>query len=325
MTTRLRCTSGRWPSKTKLLRWIDARYGDWPAASTAWYLSHMAESPSPREAFGGLSDSAWLRIVKRSLVERVIDGAKLPGFPANEIQIRTVGSANGAALDEAFNFYVFVKRACARYGVELSPSARVLDFGIGWGRIARFFLKDIEPEGLYGVDVDAELIRECSNTDVPATIAHVDPRGSMPYCDGMFQVVIAYSVFTHLPEPIQDIWLAEIGRVLAPGALFVGTVQSPRTFEFFASVDPDDPAQHFWHRRVAGRVRRHPEAAATLAERGFGYLPSQATRWDDPRETFGNAFLSPAYAQRHWSKFFDVLEYYDRADFAQAIIVVRAR
>jgi SAM-dependent methyltransferase len=285
----------------------------------------MANVLSPRAAFSGLDDAAWLTILKRSLDAHTIDGVRLPGFPPDEMQIRTVGQANDAALDEAFNFYVFVKGACERYGVELAPASRILDFGIGWGRIARFFLKDIEPDGLFGVDVDAELISVSRATGVPATIAHVDPRGSMPYHDAMFKLVTAYSVFTHLPEPIQDTWLTEIGRTLAPGGLFVATVLPPRALELVATIDPEDPAAHFGHRRMAQRLRRVPEAPAILAERGFSYLPSRSATWDDPNETFGNAFLSPAYARRHWGTFFDVLDYYDGPDFAQAIIVARAR
>ena len=196
----------------------------------------MAESPSPRAAFGELSDPEWLAILNRSIVERVIDGTKLPAFPADEIQLRTVGSANGAALQEAFNFYGFVKRVCAQHNVALAAASRVLDFGIGWGRIARFFLKDIEPGGLYGADVDAELIQVCVDTDVPATISQVDPRGSMPYRSGMFDLATAYSVFSHLPEPLANHWLQEISRVLSSGGLFVGTVQPPRTLEFFRSA-----------------------------------------------------------------------------------------
>ena len=285
----------------------------------------MAEAPSPRTAFGGLSDPEWLGVLNRSIEQRVICGTQLPAFPADEIQIRTVGSANGAALQEASHFYTFVKRVCAKHDVALAASSRVLDFGIGWGRIARFFLKDIEPDGLYGVDVDAELVQVCIDTEVPATIALVDPRGSMPFQAAMFDVAMAYSVFTHLPEPIANNWLREISRVLTPGGLFVGTVQPPRTLELFKSVDPDDATQHFWHRRVAARIRRHPESSAVFADRGFAYLPSHETRWDDPSETFGNAFASPAYVENNWSKFFDVLDYHDAPDFAQAIVVARAR
>ncbi len=285
----------------------------------------MSGSPSLRAAFGGQSDLDWLGVVKRSLAERVIQGTKLPGFPPDDIQIRTVGSAGEPALEDAFNFYAFVKRVCAQQGVLLGAATTLLDFGIGWGRIARFFLKDVEPENLYGVDVDAALVQACVDSELPAQVSHVDPRGVLPYRDRMFDLVTAYSVFTHLPEPIQDNWLREISRVLAPNGLFLGTVQSPRTLALFESIDPDDTSQHFWHRRVAARLRKHPKCVSAFAKRGFAYLPSQAERWDAPSETFGNAFISPEYVDRHWSEFFEILEYHDSAAFPSAIVVCRAR
>jgi 2-polyprenyl-3-methyl-5-hydroxy-6-metoxy-1,4-benzoquinol methylase len=285
----------------------------------------MSRLPSLRARFGEYSDAEWLHVLERSLEERVIAGAALPGFPPDEVQIRTVGSAGAHALREAFAFYAFVKRMCARHGVELSAATKILDFGIGWGRIARFFLKDVDAENLYGADVDRELVRVCADTALPVAVAHVEPKGSLPFAHDEFDLVTAYSVFTHLPEPVQDTWLAEISRAMVPGALFVATVQSPRTFELFRAVDPDDDAQHFWHRRVASRLRKHPGSVRAFSENGFAFLPSRAERWDDPAETFGNTFVSPRYVERHWGAFFEIVEYHDAAEYPQAIVVARAR
>jgi predicted RNA methylase len=50
------------------------------------------------------------------------------------------------------------------FGRPLSPETRILDFGCGWGRILRFFLKDVPAKNLIGVDVDPEVIEICKET-----------------------------------------------------------------------------------------------------------------------------------------------------------------
>src|SRR4051812_6545111 len=92
---------------------------------------------SPREAFWHLSDSRWLKVLQRSITEPVIDTIKLPGFPAEELQSHTVGSAYEKTMAEASNFYTFVKAACARNGKPIQPGTEILDFGVSWGRIIR--------------------------------------------------------------------------------------------------------------------------------------------------------------------------------------------
>ena len=46
-------------------------------------------------------------------------------------------------------------------------------------------------------------------------------RAPLPYADGQFDLVYAFSVFTHLTERMQHEWIAEVRRVLAPGGLLL--------------------------------------------------------------------------------------------------------
>jgi hypothetical protein len=102
--------------------------------------------------FSGLSDAEWLRVLKRSVSEPVIDGILMPGFPAAEIQVGIQGSANEAALEQAFDFYRETKAYAAFCGRPLVQERRLLDFGCGWGRLIRPFMKDINPANIYGFE-----------------------------------------------------------------------------------------------------------------------------------------------------------------------------
>ena len=49
--------------------------------------------------------------------------------------------------------------------------ATVLDFGCGWGRLTRFFARDVEPGDLLGCDPVEEILEVCRSSRVPAELA----------------------------------------------------------------------------------------------------------------------------------------------------------
>lgn len=124
----------------------------------------------------------------------------------------------------------------------LSPGDRVLDVGCGVGRMARVLVPILRPPGSYdGFDVAAAGIAWCQehyrDTPAPFRFKHADLRNAVynpagvgsaaeyrfPYDQGSFDLVIATSVFTHLLAEAADRYLAEIGRVLAPGGRMLAT------------------------------------------------------------------------------------------------------
>jgi ubiquinone/menaquinone biosynthesis C-methylase UbiE len=282
----------------------------------------MEQTRSALEAFGRLSDSRWLKVLKRSIKEPVIDGVRLPGFPPEELQSRTVGSAYDQTLTEACNFYTYLKDVCAQHAVPVQPGTEILDFGVSWGRIIRFFLKDVDPQSLHGVDTSADFLAAARQTGVPGHLHQTTPLGRLPYEEGSFDLVYAYSVFTHLPEHVQDHWLAEIARTLKPGGLLVATVEPPRFLDFFAPLDPDDKKLHPWHAAMARKIRADPAMKARLQSGGFVYIPDR----DGTNEVYGDCVMTPAYVREHWGRLFEVRDLLDDPKrFWQAVVVARKR
>ncbi|MEJ8838819.1 class I SAM-dependent DNA methyltransferase, partial [Ramlibacter sp. AN1133] len=279
-------------------------------------------SRSAREAFGGLSDAKWLRVLKRSIKEPVIDGVRMPGFPPAELQSHTVGSAFDRALVEASNFYSYAKQACAKHGTPIEPGAQILDFGVSWGRIIRFFMKDVEPSSLHGVDISTDYLDAARQTGVPGHLHRIDPLGRLPYEDRAFDLVYAYSVFTHLPENVQDHWLPEIACSLKPGGLLVATVEPPRFIDHFLPLDPDDKSLHPWHAATARKIRADVGIKERLQQQGFVYIPDR----DGVNEVYGDCAMTPGYVREHWGRYLEVLDFLDDADrFWQAVVVARKR
>lgn len=117
---------------------------------------------------------------------------------------------------------------------------RVLDWGCGSGRATRY-MRLFQPDLLLaGCDIDAEAIDWCRQNIAGARFDVTAPYPPLPYPDGAFDAVVGSSVMTHLAAPVQQQWLREIRRVLAPGGVLVtsvlGTLASVGLPEYFRGV-----------------------------------------------------------------------------------------
>jgi SAM-dependent methyltransferase len=109
---------------------------------------------------------------------------------------------------------------------------RVLDFGCGAGRIVRHALSE-DPAGEYwGCDIDARSVEWLrANLSPPL---HAFQTGDWPPTtepDGRFDLIYAFSVFTHLLDN-WSAWLIELHRLLADHGLAIVTVFGPGASSF---------------------------------------------------------------------------------------------
>jgi glycosyltransferase involved in cell wall biosynthesis len=182
----------------------------------------------------------------------------LPGFPSDELQITTTGSAGRVSLREAYTFYLDCVSTFERFGRPITRTDRLLDFGVGWGRIGRFFLNEIEPDNLYGIDVDAQFIEICRRTFPVGHFLTCDPWPPTSLPDEHFSFIVGYSVFSHLSEEACRAWMKEFHRLLVPGGLIALTTNGRSFFDTCAS----------WHERAEENVHVPPplrEYRAALA------------------------------------------------------------
>jgi SAM-dependent methyltransferase len=108
-------------------------------------------------------------------------------------------------------------------GIEIEHLQTILDFGCGCGRVIRHW-NSLKNPLIFGSDYNSRLIEWCKNN---LTFAKFDTNQLSPplrYEDDTFDFIYALSVFTHLPEALQQQWIDELSRILKPeGHLLITT------------------------------------------------------------------------------------------------------
>ncbi len=274
------------------------------------------------EDIRGDAPNAWLERLKRSVVERDQDGLLFPDFPSAEIQRQFVGSAYEDALDEAGRFYAFAQESMGDRAYKRSEGKGYLDFGCGWGRIGRFFLRDFRSEDMVGVDIDPGMVEFCAGANLPGSFETLLNGQPLPYADGSFRLATAYSVFTHLPPHLFRAWLAELLRVLAPGGLLVFTVEPPRFLDMLESTDASSP--NAWLAALSTHKPRLPQLREDLTKEGIAYLASGGGDYREP-DVYGETVVTAKFVAREAAPHGgEVVRYVDDpARFWQAAVVIR--
>jgi len=113
-----------------------------------------------------------------------------------------------------------------------APSARILDFGCGGGRMLRHLVRYTGTCRIYGTDISGDHVLWLkqylsSNFTIfqNTTIPH------LPLESATFRLIYCGSVFTHIDD-LSDSWLLELQRILSEeGRLYI-TVHDEHTLEF---------------------------------------------------------------------------------------------
>jgi SAM-dependent methyltransferase len=175
----------------------------------------------------------------------------------------------------------------------------VLDFGCGCGRVIRYW-KLTADQRLYGSDIDPESIQWCQANLTHATFSVNQPFPPLDFPDHYFDLIYGISVFTHLPENMQDAWLAEIKRLLKPGAWLLTTVHGPELL----------PAEQ-------------SAIQTTLETKGFCYLPGAGT--SGLPDFYQNTFHATSYIYQHWGQFLNIEAVHPRGINNHQNIVIAKR
>lgn len=146
----------------------------------------------------------------------------------------------------------------------------LLDFAGGYGRFTRFFVPLFRRVAM--ADLDPDMVEFCRcELGAEAFLSSTDPAAIDPRPD--FDVVFAFSLFTHLPASLWRRWLRVLWDFLRPGGLLVFSTRSPALAR---SMDADPPAQAA--QRAVVEAPRQPLSARTLQLFGLRLSVAAAAR-----------------------------------------------
>jgi SAM-dependent methyltransferase len=102
---------------------------------------------------------------------------------------------------------------------EIELSARILDFGCGYGRLSGE-LHGRGYEAVEGIDFSPALIDRARTQWPGLSFSVVDTAGRLPYPDESFDAVLLFAVLTCIPTDAgQSALIDELHRLLRPGAV----------------------------------------------------------------------------------------------------------
>ena len=262
----------------------------------------------------------WVETIRASTTNVIPEA---PGFPAAHVQERFVGRSGQAAIEEVIPFAKIINE-----NGRLSGQSKVLDFGVGWGRIARLFQKTVNPANLYLADVDPEALTLCKEHRVQGQTLLLQPTGGLPFEDSELDAVYSYSVFSHLSEASGKHWLGEISRALSKGGLFVFTTQSLRFLDLVVACHNKSDANEI-ERSIGKYMGASPEKAASNFRAGnhaYSDVNGQGGGGILSGDFYGWAAIPVTWFTSHFGNDFEIIDYIDDpAQFEQAVFVTKRK
>jgi SAM-dependent methyltransferase len=232
--------------------------------------------------------------------------AVLPRMASEDVQLRWTGATGANLLAQTRTFVQAVAQHFEAATGQPLRGRRVLDFGCGYGRILRLMSYYIDPQHLYGCDPSPTPIKLCREAGILGNLAVSDylPR-TLPF-DVSFDLVYAYSVFTHLSERATKACLDTIAGYLTPSGILVVTIRPPEYWQHDPEIRKAD--------LVDTMVAQHTES-------GFAFAPHKRAAVDGD-VTYGDTSMSLDYLRDKFPAY-RVLYAEPAADRLQTIVVLQ--
>jgi SAM-dependent methyltransferase len=274
----------------------------------------------PSRSFHDLTEDEWLRVNTTGASEFA---AVLPSLPPESVQLKFVGKTGDDALLEGHTLARAFKDLYREHVGPFTQSTRVLDYGCGWGRITRFFLKDVAARNLWGIDCNEEIIDFCRKSNPWSCFKLNDPMPPTDLPADQFDLAFSYSVFTHLREDVHLAWLDELRRLVKPGGLLILTVRPRYFISYCGTLNSGSGSSPGSHDALVGLF---PDPERALADYDAGRFVFAPYRYSADRygDWTGEACISRAYVEREWTSRFELLDFIEDPDrFMQHLVVLR--
>lgn len=287
-----------------------------PDAGHVTRLFEQHAGPAPEAALAGMAGSLepWLEFNLTSALTSARAADYAAPFPPAELMYRTTGLQKNRDFAQHGADIISALSGASPY--PLNTFGTVLDFGVGVGRVARYF-KGFA--GRYiGLDIDPDNLRWIAETMPWVDAVRSKPNAAIPIGSGLVDAAISISVFTHIDEATTAFYIDELHRLLRPDGIALLTLHGERALQ--RGLDDTTVA-----RLMGIEAGRLEQAKATLEQTGFDFI-EQYTHLTQDNYCYGTTFISRRKAEKLFSRRFTVLNFVPGAihSFQDLIVLKRA-
>jgi hypothetical protein len=269
-----------------------------------------------------VTDSDWFNLICESQHREVyFKGFKLPKFPPAELQTRTTGASGERTMQEAFDFYQYCISKCNTIGKPLSAESVLLDFGVGWGRIARFFLREVPMSNLFGLDISEHFISLCKSLFENNNFFKCSAYPPTEFKANQFTHIVGYSVFSHLSEKACRLWMEEFHRVLQDDGVLILTTRASSFLNYCESLKQLNPTGYPKALSILFDDFGEARAAYNRGEFLHSNIHGVTGGGEINGEFYGETFLPEAYARQAYADLFELVSFSESPTFPIAIMV----
>lgn len=209
-----------------------------------------------------------------------------PGMPSDDVQRSWTGTSGHPLMNQSISF---IRLAMTRYRSSECVSGgngNVLDFGCGWGRLTRLLYKYFPVENIFCVDAWDRSIDLCRYHRVHGQLAVSDylPRSLPTPRDLKFDLIIAFSVFTHLSEKTASICSRALRDCLSDTGMIALTIRPVEYWSFMGSMFTDQQIHQF---------------VASHEQNGFAFFPHNRESVEG-EVTYGDTSMSLEYIDKNF-------------------------
>ncbi len=198
--------------------------------------------------------------------------SRMPSMPSDEVQNQWTGNCGWALMTQSLSFV----RSLLQFRAEIPGvpigECNVLDFGCGWGRLLRLMLKFVPEQRLFGVDPWDQSIDLCRKHGLGCYLAQSERLPENLPFRGPFDVIFAFSVFTHLSAKGARIALSALRAAITGDGFLCITI---RPVEYWQHHGP----------QIAEQMTRAHDSS------GFAFLP-HAGFTAEGEAAYGDASMS---------------------------------
>jgi ubiquinone/menaquinone biosynthesis C-methylase UbiE len=227
-------------------------------------------------------------------------------MPPDDIQDNWTGNHGIALLGQSL---AFTKTVIDGYGELIGKDLKrsvVLDYGCGWGRLIRLLYKHVPYDKIYGVDPWDKSIELCKQYGVKANLAICDyVPDSLPF-DQQFDLIFAFSVFTHLSEKTAKTVFSTMRKYIHDDGILVITIRPKK----------------YWLNYKQGKFKN--EMYQVHEKDGFAFIPHHREPINGDI-TYGDASISLGYIEENFPQWDLVRVITNRVDPIQTIVFLRPK